>query len=393
MKKLLSAAVAAVLSLTAVCSVQAVTFTTKTITELEAERSELEKKTNEARQELEKVQDERTSVENEISNIDALTSSLQAETEKAESDLVTLRQRLEASEQDLSIAVEKRDRELEVFGHRVRYIHETGPLGYLNVVFSSRNYSDFLVRMQYITDIMEYDRAILDNLRSNAAIIEKKTSDIKAETDETEKLIALNEKKSAELAEAMEEKSRLMAEYSQSEEKYQQLVDSNIQASEQASSLIRAAQANGSNSITVYSGGLLSWPVPSRAPASSSLSSGFVSRARPIGSGYEFHTGYDIPAAYGADIVAAESGTVIAASWRGGYGNCVIIDHGAGISTLYGHNSQLVVSVGQRVERGQVIAKCGSTGNSTGNHCHFEVRENGAYVSPEPYLGVRNISS
>ncbi|MDD3570484.1 MAG: M23 family metallopeptidase [Lachnospiraceae bacterium] len=107
-----------------------------------------------------------------------------------------------------------------------------------------------------------------------------------------------------------------------------------------------------------------------------------------MGSGYEFHTGYDIPAPYGSNIVAAEAGTVITASYVRGYGYTVIINHGNGLTTLYGHNSSLVVSVGQTVTRGQVIAKAGSTGNSTGNHCHFEVRVNGSHVSPKGYLGV-----
>ncbi len=95
---------------------------------------------------------------------------------------------------------------------------------------------------------------------------------------------------------------------------------------------------------------------------------------------------------FGSNIVAAEAGTVIYSGWMSGYGNTIMIDHGGGLVTLYGHNSSLVVSKGQSVTRGQVIAKCGSTGNSTGNHCHFEVRANGKAVSPEPYLGVANVN-
>ena len=85
---------------------------------------------------------------------------------------------------------------------------------------------------------------------------------------------------------------------------------------------------------------------------------------------------------------AAADGTVRMAGWNGGYGNCVVIDHGGGRATLYGHNSSLLVSAGQRVTKGQVIAKIGSTGTSTGNHCHFEVLINGQAVNPRPYLGM-----
>ena len=133
-----------------------------------------------------------------------------------------------------------------------------------------------------------------------------------------------------------------------------------------------------------YTGGQFAWPVPGR----SYISSGYGYRNRPIGSGREFHTGYDIPAPTGSNIVAAADGTVITAGYVNGFGYTVMINHGGGLVTLYGHNSKLNVSVGQQVTKGQVVAKCGSTGNSTGPHCHFEVRKNGKHTSPAPYLGV-----
>lgn len=99
-----------------------------------------------------------------------------------------------------------------------------------------------------------------------------------------------------------------------------------------------------------------------------------------------FHTGVDWAGAKGSAVVAADGGTVILAGWNGGYGNCVIIDHGNGLQTLYAHNSALLVKVGQKVAQGEQIAKLGSTGNSTGPHCHWEVRVGGKPVNPMPYL-------
>jgi murein DD-endopeptidase MepM/ murein hydrolase activator NlpD len=98
------------------------------------------------------------------------------------------------------------------------------------------------------------------------------------------------------------------------------------------------------------------------------------------------HEGIDIAGSSGTPIAAAASGTVIVAGWSGGYGNLVVIDHGNGISTAYGHNSSLAVSVGQTVGQGAIIAGMGTTGHSTGVHCHFEVRVNGAAVDPLGYL-------
>jgi len=116
------------------------------------------------------------------------------------------------------------------------------------------------------------------------------------------------------------------------------------------------------------------------------LSDTYRSRYNPVNGRREFHKGIDIPAPYGTTIVAAQSGTVISAGWMGSYGYAVIIDHGNGVSTLYGHNSRVLVRSGQHVSKGQAIARAGSTGNSTGPHCHFEVRINGSAVNPARYV-------
>ena len=121
-------------------------------------------------------------------------------------------------------------------------------------------------------------------------------------------------------------------------------------------------------------------------PLSGPITSEFGWRIHPIYGTQKFHSGLDIGGDYGLPIVAAASGVVSDACWISGYGNTVIIDHGGGITTLYGHNQSFAVSVGQSVSQGEVIAYCGSTGNSTGPHCHFEVRVNGSVVSPYGYL-------
>lgn len=126
--------------------------------------------------------------------------------------------------------------------------------------------------------------------------------------------------------------------------------------------------------------GALAWPV------SGTITSPFGYRQNPFGGGMEFHQGLDIAAPMGTTITAASGGTVIQAGWFGGYGNYIVIDHGGGMSTGYGHCSQIFVSVGQKVQKGQAIGAVGSTGASTGPHVHFEVRINGKPVDPAAYL-------
>lgn len=125
---------------------------------------------------------------------------------------------------------------------------------------------------------------------------------------------------------------------------------------------------------------------PSVWPTSGDVTSRFGWRGSPWGWGNDWHPGIDIANDYGTPIMATADGEVSYSGWYSGYGKLIQIDHGNGIVTLYGHNSELLVNVGDRVKKGQVIAHMGSTGNSTGAHCHYEVRVNGTAVNPANFL-------
>lgn len=387
------------------------TVQAKTATQLKQEKEKLEKEKKEAQQALEETKNKQKSVAQEIETLDKSVQEAQDALDRVETQLKETEQRLEQSEKDLKAATQAKETQLITFKKRVKYIHENGSIGYLKVILDSQNFNDLLTRMQYVNDIMNYDNDTLEKLKKSETVIDVKTKQITRDKAKVEVLVDEQKQKTTALESKLDEKKQLMASYEKDAEKYAQIVAENEKASKDVERLIKEAEQqaaaaaaarrrnSGSSSSSdsggeafVYTGGKLNWPVPARSPSSASLSSGYVGRKRPIGSGSEFHTGYDIPAPYGSNIVAAEAGTVITAGWVNGYGNTVIISHGGGLSTLYGHNSRLVVSKGDVVSRGQVIAKCGSTGNSTGNHCHFEVRVNGSHTSPEPYLGVPNIS-
>ena len=159
------------------------------------------------------------------------------------------------------------------------------------------------------------------------------------------------------------------------------LSDSIDKLQQQADSLVAQIRAASSSSSTSkYTGGTMAWPLPGFY----TITSPFGNRLHPVLGVYKMHTGVDIAGSgcNGKNVVAAADGTVITAGWISGYGNTVIIDHGGGITTLYGHSQRLLVSKGQKVTRGQAIMFVGMTGYATGPHLHFEVRENGKYVNP-----------
>ncbi len=141
-----------------------------------------------------------------------------------------------------------------------------------------------------------------------------------------------------------------------------------------------ARRAAGIIGQTTTAPGALNWPV------TGTITSPFGYRPNPFGGGMEFHQGLDIAAPTGTTVTAAAGGTIISAGWYGGYGNYILIDHGGGMATGYGHLSQIFVSAGQQVQKGQAIGAVGSTGMSTGPHLHFEVRINGKPTDPAAYL-------
>ena len=383
----------AVMASLAVTSLPHIEAEAKTLTELQNERDQLSKQTKEAQQKLKEAQQKQADVEAEITAMDDVINAAQKELDSAQADLDDVTARLEASQKALEEANIKREQQFVTFSGRMRFFYENSQLSYLDILLQSEDFSDMLRRLQYIDDIMSYDQNLLTELTATQNEIKTRTEEIKVEKEQSEYLLGVAQEKMDSLDAIVAEKRRLVESYAQDEAKYNQLISSNEKASQEAQAMINKllAESSSSKSTYVYTGGQLNWPVPSRAASSSSLSSGYVTRSRPIGSGSEFHTGYDIPASYGSAVVAAEAGTVIYAGWMSGYGNTIMINHGNGLVTLYGHNSSLTVSKGDTVSRGQQVAKIGSTGNSTGNHCHFEVRVNGSHTNPEPYLGVPNI--
>ena len=355
----------------------------KSVSELRQDKEDLQDQINSLKEQIESNQNAQEELQNEIGLLNEQISEAQAVLDEAQAAYDEAQADLEVAEAELAEAEEECQKQFDTFSERLRFIYESGDTGYMEVLLSSESLSDFLITMQYVNDIMEYDKSTLERLNTYRDYQDAKRQEVEEKRDEVADVLAEKEEIKASLDEVMAQKETKMNQYIQDEAALEKELKANQEASANVEKLINQALSSPSAANITYDGGSLGWPVPGRTY----ISSGYVGRERPIGSGYEFHTGIDIPAPYGYNIVAAEDGQVVTAGWVNGYGNTVIINHGSGLTTLYGHNSSLVVSVGDYVTRGQTIAKCGSTGNSTGNHCHFEVRVNGQHTNPWNYLG------
>lgn len=379
MKKYICAALAAAVALTAIP-----TYSTSaaTISELQQKRKNLASSTEKAKQEIQSIKNKQLSAEQEMEAMDKVLNSIQAELDAATEDLNILTAQLAAAEAELEEATKKRDEQFELLGSRMRFLQQKGSTGYLEILFEAESFSDLFLRMQYVNDIMGYDKEILDELQKTQETIQAKKEEIEENHAEQEEVVKLQQEKLAEQQQIVDEKKALVASYENDVKKYEQMIAANEKADKEVLNQIAKQSSSGSSKVYYTGNGSLGWPVPGY----SRVSSGFVSRISPITGKRESHSGLDIPADYSTPIVAAEAGKVTYSGWMNGYGYTIIIDHGGGLSTLYGHNSSLVARVGQVVSRGQTVAKCGSTGWSTGNHCHFSVLKNGAYVNPSNYL-------
>lgn len=265
----------------------------------------------------------------------------------------------------------------QILNKRMRDIYKNGQVNYLDVLFGAADFSDFATRADLLKRIVNLDVTLVAQVKAERALVVQKRAEL-----ERDKAAIIDLKQQAAAKKALIENRKAaqeqvldaaVSERDTAERAYRELIDT----SRQIEQMIRNIQSGGQ---TAGGSGALMWP------ASGPITSPYGWRIHPIFGTQRYHSGVDIGANYGAPILAADSGIVIASGWMGGYGKAVIIDHGGGISTLYGHNSELLVSEGSRVQKGQMIARCGATGYATGPHLHFEVRKNGSPVSPMSYL-------
>ncbi|MCH4006207.1 MAG: peptidoglycan DD-metalloendopeptidase family protein [Eubacterium sp.] len=299
-----------------------------------------------------------------------------AKIEKQEKSIKKLQKQIEKkeaayqkSQKEMEAAKAKMADRKEKLGLRVRAMYKTGAVGYMDIILNSKSFSEVVSNTEMVKKIYTSDQNALDEIKVQKQELSDRQDSLKKQKSELENKQTELEKQQKEMK---SEESQLKAQYSRLKAKESRM-EKKLEAK------LAAAGSSSSDSSYVSGDGSLAWP------CTGTITTEFGTK-RSWDPYSTAHTGMDIGVSYGTAIHAAASGTVIIAGSYGGYGNCVAISHGNGLVTLYGHNSSLTVSVGDKVKKGDVIAKAGSTGFSTGVHCHFEVQKNGTPVNPRKYL-------
>lgn len=365
-----------------------VTASAATASELKAKQAKLQSQQKSIASKLSALKKSKADAQEQLDVVNELVANLETQIETVNSQIASAN----AEIKDLEDEIAKKDEEIEAskdkFKERLKAIYISGDMtGGLEVLLCSNGLQEFISNTVYLEAMADYDQGLIDELTSDKegyqdkkAIVEEKKKEIDAQKAE------LAEKKT-ELDAQQKEAEELMKQIKADEEAYkkkQAEIDAQMETARvQLDALVNKNTANSQN--TTYYGGSFSWPTPGYKNITSKFGwRTYTLNGKKVTSN---HKGIDIGAPSGAKIIASNGGKVVTSAYNAnGYGNYVILDHGGGKLTVYGHMSKRGVSVGQSVTKGQQIGKVGSTGRSTGPHLHFEIRINGNAVNPLNYL-------
>ena len=362
----------------------------------DTENNEVSNKTlleqsNEVRQKLEESSTRLEYVQSELSTslqqIQELGDKI-TEYENQYNDLKNQVAEMEANiaviDADINKVQAEYDRKENLLKKRMVALYKAGDATYLDVLLSSSSIVDFLSKYYMLEKIIDYDTDLMKELEVEKNSIENK----KQEQEKKKADLKVAKAKAGQMQILMENNKMLQENYSAKLTTEEATLNEQIlQYKQEQEEIERQIQAaiNWSGDLAIqYKGGVMIWPVGVNGTY---ITSPFGNRLHPIQGVYKYHSGIDIGnAGYGAPVLAAADGIVTYAGVMSGYGNCVMINHGSGIVTLYGHGQTIYATLGQTVKQGDVIMAVGSTGNSTGPHLHFEVRKDGVATSPIPFL-------
>ncbi len=324
-----------------------------------------------------------SALDNEMSELNNTVNSLNSQISQSTEKI----QELEKKSEELQAEAEK---SRDLMNKRFRVLYQNNGSAYIDILLSADGFGDFLQKLDTVATLIKYNNEVIQEYKDNYKELETTLAQVNDEKESLETSKASVDANISELQVKMDQKQQLVAEaesdiqsaqavLAQSQDDFDKVLASINSMEEAASRPSRGDTSSGTSSGSVSTNGF--YRISSqRYP----ITSGFVDRISPITGQAESHKGIDIGAPYGDPVYALTDGVVSYAGWMNGYGNVVVINHGS-FSTLYAHNSSLVVSPGQSVSGGQQVSVVGSTGWSTGPHIHFEVIIDGVQIDPSGY--------
>jgi murein DD-endopeptidase MepM/ murein hydrolase activator NlpD len=347
----------------------------------------LQQKRTELRQVRRQLEEQRTRLRavkraerRTLRDLEAMDQRLEAEEARLRAlarELAQTRVRAQATGRELALVRQRLARQRALLGGRLREIYKYGRRGYVDVLLDVTDFAEFVARAHFLTTIMQADARLIAEYDQDAERYARLHEALVADQARIAELIAETRARREAVAAQARAKQALLARIQRERALYEEVVEELERTDRELVQLIQRMQAAAPGAIPAGRFRSFLWP------ARGVLTSGFGLRVHPIFRVRRMHSGVDVAAPWGAPVVAAWDGTVIYAGWFGGYGKIVILDHGEGLSTLYAHLSAILTRPGERVRRGEVIGRVGSTGYSTGPHVHFEIRVNGQPVDPQ----------
>lgn len=352
--------------------------------EADDKRAEL----NEVQSQMQKMQDRKEKARQKaeaatvgLEEIQTSLNELQYQARELQAKSDALQSKINDNQAKLAKKKAEVEQRKKIYSKRLRQIYINGQINYLDVLLGAKDFGDFSSRMYLLQKIISSDIAMLEQLQKDEAEIKTRQEQLDSQMKEIKTTQAELEAKRARARRLKEQRSYMLYKAQEEEQQSQSEYDRLLAISENITAMLRNMESGGGGASSGGGGtGRFMWP------CRGTITSYFGWRTHPVFGTTKYHSGMDIGVDYGTPIYAADSGTVIYSGWLGGYGYAVMIDHGSGLVTLYGHNQALNVYEGQYVSKGTCIAYAGSTGYSTGPHCHFEVRLHGEVTEPLNYL-------
>lgn len=379
MKKVISIVTA--LSVLGSCSYVFATTEDELKAKLDKNNDAIEAKTSEINQ----VKKQQKTLLDEIEELDVEMNKAQKELDDIQSQINSLNSDIKNKQKSIEEANKKQEEEEILLQKRVRAMYENGDVTYVKMLIDSSSVSDFIKRCELTDRMVEADKELFSSLTELKNQINKEVAELeesKVVVEAAKRVESENKQKLATSRSAKDSRAKLLE---KDVAELQKQLDRELEESQAIERQLR--ELSGTSTVVSKNEDFI-WP----GAYSKVITCKYGPRIHPITKKNSTHTGIDIRAALGTSVYAAASGTVIKACYNTAYGNMIIIDHGNGLSTLYGHATQLLVKVGDTVNQGDTIMKAGSTGYSTGPHLHFEVRKNGTPQDPKNYLDYTGVT-